>query len=79
MAVSPKIPVSELKANLLEVIRAVERGESFQITKNGKNVAVLKPCSPVALPILGFAEVEIHGDVLTAVDEEDWTYDQENF
>jgi antitoxin (DNA-binding transcriptional repressor) of toxin-antitoxin stability system len=38
-----KVPVSELKAKLLEYVREVEKGKSFQITKDGKVVAQLKP------------------------------------
>jgi prevent-host-death family protein len=35
----------ELRNDNAEVIRAVEAGESFLVTKNGKTVAVLRPAS----------------------------------
>ncbi|MDQ4503865.1 type II toxin-antitoxin system prevent-host-death family antitoxin [Sinomonas sp. ASV322] len=36
----------ELRNDNAEVIRAVEQGESFLVTKNGVSVAVLRPALP---------------------------------
>ena len=37
------IQATEAKAQLAEILRAVERGESFAITRHGKTVAHLVP------------------------------------
>jgi prevent-host-death family protein len=42
----------QLRNDNAEVIRAVEGGESFQVTKNGRVVAVLRPASSEARPAL---------------------------
>jgi prevent-host-death family protein len=38
-----EIQASEAKAHLAELLRAVERGESFSITRHGKAIAHLVP------------------------------------
>ncbi len=38
-----KIPVSELRANLMKVIKEIEHGNIFNITSRGKVVAKLVP------------------------------------
>ena len=68
--------VSELKNKLLEVVRRVEKGEVFEITKDGEPVAVLAPRESLARPTTGFARVEIKGDL--ELHEAPWTYDVEN-
>ncbi len=64
-----KIAVSELKAKLLEYVRDVEKGKSFQITKDGKVVALLKPEGEFSMPIAGFAEglIELKGDLYSPI------------
>jgi prevent-host-death family protein len=39
------IQATEAKAHLAELLRAVERGESFAITRHGKAIAHLTPAS----------------------------------
>jgi prevent-host-death family protein len=39
------IQATEAKARLAELLRAVERGESFVITRHGKTIAHLLPAS----------------------------------
>ena len=41
------IQASEAKAKLAELLRAVERGESFEITRHGKAIAHLLPATSV--------------------------------
>jgi prevent-host-death family protein len=63
MPAATSVSVSELKNKLLEVARRVERGETFEVTKAGKPVAVLAPRGGVSRPVTGFARVEIHGSL----------------
>jgi prevent-host-death family protein len=39
------IPATDAKAHLAELLRAVERGESFSITRHGKAIALLVPAA----------------------------------
>jgi prevent-host-death family protein len=41
-----QVQATEAKAHLAELLRAVERGESFSITRHGKTVAHLVPAVP---------------------------------
>jgi len=68
--------VTDLKNKLLEVVRRVERGEVFKITRGGDPVAVLAPRHSLNQSVTGFGRVEIKGnfDLPTAP----WTYDAEN-
>jgi prevent-host-death family protein len=68
--------VSELKNRLLEVVRRVEKGEAFEITKGGAPVAILSPSRTVERPATGFARVEIRGSL--EVPAIGWTYDVGN-
>ncbi len=76
MQPSASMSVSELKNKLLEVVRRVEKGEVFEITKDGQPVAVLAPRDNVARPVTGFARVDVKGDL--DLPSSDWTYDVEN-
>jgi prevent-host-death family protein len=68
--------VSELKNKLLEVVRRVEKGEVFEITKDGEPVAVLAPCESLGRAATGFGRVEVKGDLELPVSP--WSYDVEN-
>ena len=68
--------VSELKNRLLEVVRRVEMGEAFQITKGGKPVAILSPSKSASRPTTGFARVDIKGSLELPAGA--WTYDVDN-
>jgi antitoxin (DNA-binding transcriptional repressor) of toxin-antitoxin stability system len=68
--------VSELKNTLLEVVRRVEKGEVFEITKGGEPVALLSPTGGPKRSATGFASVEIKGALDLPAQE--WTYDVEN-
>ncbi len=68
--------VSDLKNQLLEVVRRVEKGEVFEITKDGEPVAILSPHGAWNRGATGFARVEIKGDLNAPA--EGWTFDVEN-
>ncbi len=68
--------VTELKNKLLEVVRRVEKGEVFEITKDGEPVAVLAPSGTWDRKVTGFARIEILGDLELPPDA--WTHDVEN-
>lgn len=73
------IPVSELKSKLLEIVRRVEAGQGFRITKGGHVVAALVPISEAQEPTIGFAPVTIIGSLSDPViDSNSWTFDQDN-
>ncbi len=76
MQASHSVSVSELKNKLLEVVRRVQKGEVFEITKDGEPVAVLAPRATWERRATGFARVEVHGDL--ELPAEHWTYDREN-
>jgi prevent-host-death family protein len=68
--------VSTLKNKLLEVVRRVEQGQSFEITKGGRPVALLTPRAGPDRAATGFARVEVKGNLdLPAAA---WSYDVEN-
>lgn len=77
MNVQRTIAVSELKAKLLHVVRTVERGHAYTVTRGGKTVAQLIPFGSAALPVMGFARVAIVGDIIAPLDVE-WSFDDEN-
>jgi len=68
--------VSDLKNKLLEVVRQVEKGEVFEITKDGEPVAVLSPHKAWNRPATGFARVVVKGSL--ELPHGDWTYDLPN-
>jgi prevent-host-death family protein len=76
MQPSRTMSVSELKNRLLEVVRRVEKGEVFEITKGGEAVAILSPRKTQARPATGFARVEIRGAL--ELPAAAWAYDVEN-
>lgn len=73
-----QLPVSTAKAKLLELVRDVERGKSFEITKGGEVVAKLIPPEHLhAIPAVGFAKIKITGDVLSPLPIS-WSFDEAN-
>ena len=76
MGIRKQISVSVLKAKLLEVVREVERGESFEVTKDGRKVGILAPLREDP-PLTGFSKVVINKDIAAPIDEK-WTFDAEN-
>jgi prevent-host-death family protein len=78
MGTLKQISVSALKAKLLEVVRHVERGESFEITKDGRKVGLLCPTERQTASACGFAQVEILGDIVAPIGGQAWGADEEN-
>jgi prevent-host-death family protein len=76
MQASNSMTVTELKNKLLEVVRRVQKGEVFEITKDGDPVAVLAPRATWDRKVTGFARVEVKGPLELPADQ--WTYDVEN-
>ena len=72
-----EIPVSKLKNELLEVVRAVERGQSFRVTKDKKAVALLAPLPTTTTKPYGYSKIKILGDLSEPIDAE-WTFDADN-
>lgn len=73
-----QLPVSTAKAKLLELVRDVERGKSFEITKGGEVVAKLIPPEHLhAIPATGFAKVKIIGDIFSPLPVS-WSLDEVN-
>lgn len=77
MSEPKEIAVSELKAKLLQIVREVQSGRIFRITKGGKPVAILSPSEERQLPAVSFAKVVIRGD-LSQDSSQNWTLDLEN-
>ncbi len=76
MSASNSMTVSELKNKLLEVVRRVQKGEVFEITKDGDPVAVLAPRATWDRKVTGFARILVKGPIELPADQ--WTYDVEN-
>lgn len=76
MQPSGSMTVSDLKNKLLEVVRRVEKGEVFEITKDGEPVAILSPRDAWIRGVTGFARVEVRGTL--ELPSAGWTYDVEN-
>lgn len=72
------IAISELKAKLLEVVRQVQAGHGFRISKGGQVVALLSPMTEEEDPVVGFAKVKVVGDILSPVSKDDWNFDLKN-
>jgi prevent-host-death family protein len=72
------IPVSELKNKLLEIVREVQAGRGFRISKGGNVVAMLTPARDEDAQIFGFAKAKVLGDIDRAVPEEAWGFDLTN-
>jgi len=69
------IQASEFKAKCLALMDEVARsGEVLVVTKNGRPVAELRPYSGgrAASPFGLHREVEIRGDILSPIDEDEW-------
>ncbi|HCW76151.1 MAG TPA: type II toxin-antitoxin system prevent-host-death family antitoxin [Candidatus Marinimicrobia bacterium] len=68
------IAVSELRANLMEVIEEIKRGGKIQITSRGEIVAQLVPPDEAResakKTLQNLRETAIVGDVLAPIDEE---------
>ena len=69
------IQASEFKAKCLSLMdKVATTGETLVVTKNGKPVAELRPYSGkrVTSPFGLHPDIEIHGDLLTPLEENLW-------
>ena len=73
MQATESMSVTDLKNKLLEVVRRVQRGEVFEITKDGAPVAVLAPRETFNRAPTGFGRVEVKGSL--ELPDAPWTYD----
>jgi prevent-host-death family protein len=73
---SRSISISDLKGRLLEVVRRVERGETFQITREGIPVATLSSHGAWSRRATGFARVDTKGALEAPA--AGWTFDVDN-
>ena len=71
------ISVSDLKNRLLEIVRLVEKGKSFQITKGHRPVATLGPIADKNDAVVGFATIRILGSIEDPIPGE-WSFDAGN-
>ena len=71
------ISVSDLKNRLLEIVRQVEKGKSFQITKGNRPVAILGPIANRHDSVTGFANIKILGNLEDPMPSE-WIFDINN-
>ena len=67
------IAVSELRANLMQVLEQIKQGAHVQITSRGKVVAQLVPAdeaqAQAKLALKQLAEQAVIGDIITPIDE----------
>jgi prevent-host-death family protein len=71
------IPVSILKNELLEIVRAVEKGQSYQITKDKKPVALLTPIPTKQAELFNYSRIQLSSNTLD-LPEEKWSFDSAN-
>lgn len=71
------ISVSELKNKLLEIVREVETGKSFSITKGNRPVAQLGPIRESRPLPTGLAKIKVLENIEEPIASE-WTLDSEN-
>ena len=74
------IAVSELRANLMKILKEVEQGTIIDITSRGKNVAQLVPPNyyqnKARAKLKEAAKNAVLGDVVSPIDS-DWESDKE--
>jgi prevent-host-death family protein len=76
-----QIPAAQFKANCLRLMDQVARSRTpIVITKRGKPVAKLMPISDEPIDIFGrmAGTIRICGDIISPIDDLEWTGDAEN-
>jgi prevent-host-death family protein len=76
-----RIPAAEFKANCLRLMDEVaKRRLPIVITKRGKPVAKLVPIDQKPIDLFGYmaGTIEIRGDIISPIDDAEWTGDEEN-
>ena len=69
--------MSILKNRLLEIVRDVESGNSYEITKDSRPVALLVPLPTSTTSPVNFAKLAIVGGI-AKIPEQDWSFDVDN-
>ena len=73
------VKASEFKAKCLKLMDEVaESGEPILITKNGKPVARLTAAEPKSIFGALKGEITFMGDVISPIEDQEWTYDEHN-
>jgi prevent-host-death family protein len=81
MGDSRQIPAAEFKAHCLRLMDEVaERRQPITITKRGKPVAKLVPADDEPVDLYGCmaGTIEILGDIVSPIDDVEWSGDAEN-
>jgi prevent-host-death family protein len=76
-----RIPAAEFKTNCLRLMDEVaNRRLPIVITKRGKPVAKLVPIDQKPIDLFGYmaGTIEIRGDIISPIDDAEWTGDEEN-
>ena len=76
-----KISASEFKSKCLHLMEeTAKEGKEFVITKRGKPISKLVPYTTRPASIFGMGEgkLKIHGDIVSPIDDFEWTADEEN-
>ena len=75
------IPAAQFKANCLRLMDEVaQRRTPIVITKRGKPVAKLVPLNEEPIDLFGYmaGTIKICGDIISPIDDVEWTGDEEN-
>jgi len=75
------VPATEFKANCLRLMNEVaQQRRPIVITKRGKPVAKLVPVEEEPTDLFGYmaGTAKICGDIISPIDEDEWTGDAEN-
>jgi len=75
------IPAAQFKANCLRLMDEVaQRRTPIVITKRGKPVAKLVPIDDKPIDLFGYmaGTIKICGDIVSPIDDVEWTGDAEN-
>ena len=75
------VPATEFKANCLRLMDEVaQQRRPIIITKRGKPVAKLVPMEEEPLDLFGrmAGSIKICGDIISPIDEDEWTGDADN-
>jgi prevent-host-death family protein len=75
------VAATEFKANCLRLMDEVaQQRRSIIITKRGKPVAKLVPVEKEAINLFGrmAGSIKICGDIISPIDEDEWTGDADN-
>ncbi len=75
------VPAAQFKANCLRLMDQVaQRRTPIVITKRGKPVAKLVPIDDKPIDLFGYmaGTIKIVGDIISPIDDVEWTADEEN-